>query len=1485
MKKVFLIILISLLCVLGALGIAIGGMYLFGGFNEKLVYAEEFHFNKTEVVSAENMYLKIDTTTEGVNKKKLKLIVSMGGERIINFPQTVYIGEPFTIVPKQEKGVNIGGNVTLTAIYDEPNANVNVQAKCNILVDVPVKSVSINLSSNKLTPDQQIFICKKGFPVTDTFKVDPVNSLTPYDKSWPISDAIKENLIDKTMYLELAPNGNVPIDDVAFFVDETGKKYPDKIIQVKYSYDGNNFVFDETICLKAGNISSDAKLNLYVYPTYKAQNNNILGSDIELNKKEALNNITDFVVGSYIIDNMTIFDKDDNYTVNKDVLLDKQIKIYINNPDAKGDDINLNLNLEATNSPSSLIGKLEYKDNVYLKISYPEFITLTKMDGSSDTEQIVGEDRGLNINCENLGDQVSTWYWLLKINDFHAYYNYLKNNIPLTATLGYYGEGTSVANKTFNIVPKINEVGSLTPKYEEGNSFRVKSGETFNIGPNNIVINPATAFAPTYTDLAFYLDFAENSINSKTTISTIPTQAGDYKATFNFKLKQKLEPSKLNNLAISCLPSWATINQEKNVFSYLTQIGQDYLYSGEIYLTIHSTINDDTLFSIDEFSVSISSFMVKFYEQMENSTNFEVIPYLTINGIRYYTDFDFYQDIENTTSNNKYLKINNEYDFGNAFTVSGIGTFIITAQLVYIENKGIEGEEVIYWLGKKTNVNIDVYEQLSSLYVSSYLSDDEYNIEFDNTTYDEDDRKTYYIFITSNEMEALKNYVAYNQVNISYKQYFAGIDTSRYIGIDEINMDAITFSKNFIEVKKNNVVVGYKLSYTINPVNTIEIDGRYLDNIFRVEMCIEVNGEKVYAEFKMKNSNANYLDIKINDKIIKEAVLNYNSSGNNGVSPEKAIELRANYVNGTFTYGDGIENYLRYYFKYNAEDSSGITESLSYGLRVVDESLGISLANLYSFENKFDKEISMGKGGLVFKNFPVVLDEDGNSKGVLVEFTIFSNDADYDFNTHYEYVNNMFIQTLNHNLSASIYFKIFGAEITIEAKNDIDFVGYEGNKVDVFGDSSNTGSIFNINVKSGLGVDMTVNDYSQLFTAIAASSYASFEDVDGKENYSKLVMNKDCLNNNIVSFSFYIGSPADANKIKIKVGEDTTYNFSQNISSAYMIEFINEFSSPSVDNKVVEVTYRKPGGNKDLNEFITLPESLPTFDGITKPIITKSESGNLLSFVTVPSDYSVTLKLALTKVYTDGSSSNYEESFVINVTPRFKENDLTLGVIEEGSEVGSITAGSIDSYAQFSGELEKVKNNIVSVSFIFSDVDNDTFIKAEKHMSGSFTNGELKISSTSLNYDKLVNVKLLLGFIDGGNYIYQKTIKVLGNMTLEFADDYKVINVNEGSGYINLIDESKYKFTENGVENPNHNGFSEALAGFVYNSSTGYNKNSFEFDSNVFEDVTIDYNLYHLRIKYADFEKGSTFNTVIKFKYDVGNYILVFDLVLTINII
>ena len=142
----------------------------------------------------------------------------------------------------------------------------------------------------------------------------------------------------------------------------------------------------------------------------------------------------------------------------------------------------------------------------------------------------------------------------------------------------------------------------------------------------------------------------------------------------------------------------------------------------EVEFTLQEKPNGENLFRL-EFSSSSSVYFgendIKVFEVVGkdagNKNIYSKIPYLKVNNVKYYIDYDFYYDEK---TNTKFLKlIFDGYDGETAelFKLSGIGSFIITAKLCYVDSVGN-----IYWLNKSENIAVEVYEDLNDIIVYNY---------------------------------------------------------------------------------------------------------------------------------------------------------------------------------------------------------------------------------------------------------------------------------------------------------------------------------------------------------------------------------------------------------------------------------------------------------------------------------------------------------------------------------------------------------------------------------------------------------------------------------------------------------------------------------------------------------------------------------------------------------------------------------------------
>lgn len=1528
MKRVFKIIALTLLCVIGVFGLGIGGMYLFGGFDEKIVYADNLYFSETEKISSETIFMQVNTSTEGVTRSKLKLVASYGGERIINFPEEIEIGKPFTITPIRQNGKNVGGNVTLTAYYDSVDANLSAIAKCNILIDVPVESVNVKMSSLVLKPGGQITpLCSKDDLISSSLDIAPLNSLTPYI----ISGTQQINsFTDKKIFLELCNTNGNPLSDnnpIATFRVNNSSDDKKATVEVKYEVkdinsDGRKeVVFSDNIYIISGNKSEDVILKAYTYSTYKKQEENTLRDDggniteVVLDKNQTLQTDMGFSIGTAEAVDMT-FD-----SANKKVYLGEEVRIYLNTEEKnlQANDINLGLEL-VSDSAGIPIGDYRLLENICLDISNPNYRTLKN--GNDIDDEIYTAD-GLKINYLGISTQKDEWYWSLKINSFEAYYNYKNNEETLLATITYREEENAIV-KTFKIIPAAYEVDSITTVYEEGNTaIKAQSGSALNFSDDSILLNTYSlpqGVEPTFTDLEHYISYDKNYYNGATTVNITPTQAGKYKAEFYFNISKVASSFSI----VSYSSNWAifesvvfTQGGKTYTITYNNGVPQNPVVSpvgaifddvetpvkAQIMLQIkQATTSKDLFYITTDENITITNTMVKFYETISSGegveTTYSTTPYLTINKIRFYVDFEPYKDEK---TNIQYLRIIDRTATSDFMKVQGIGSFYITTQLVYID----ENTKQIYWLGKSVDTKIDVIELLTNLSAYKYdVGNDTYNNAFGTDTISykegnaEEEATYYYIFITSTTMESLKNYVIYNQINIVVRQKFGSIIVENYPGIESINANAIEFVSDWVEVIDNDKVVGYKIAYKINPISTISVDGTIINNIFNISIYVNVDEKtQVFAKFILDTTtgydNPKSLDVTIEDKTIQTAKIVYGSTENPQSNP---LEVKANVQNQEVVWSNiNFEDNLKYYFGYSQDATEGITDSMTYDISVVDSSK-VVLTNLYNF-----KINNTGKGGLVLKNFPVNLDESGKNQGVLLKITVYSLGV-YDFNSHYEWNAGLanFVQTQNSNLSADLYIKVYGLELNIEAnkpevfgiKDAEDKIGTDTAGIPFIG----TDGLFKITAKSGSGSEIYIDDYSKVM-----SVFMNNETLSLNETSTRLYFQKDFLVDQNVQFIFYIGS--NANRIRIKTGVDgqtdiyQTY-YDQLIKSAYTVEVSSSFVAPSSNQSFATITYNgapevQEGAENsfDINSLLTISVEVKSTTlsedyNITQPILVDTAT-NLLTFKTVPTEYFAVIRLSLTKK--DGTNASDYKDYNIKVLPIYSNDDLTIGTLydseQENSDYYYILAGkenlisTVNGGIVYNNELNNTKANISSVDIIFANKQQDN-IDTSAHMGKVIKIDELQIWSYDLNYSKTITITLTFNYVDKGKFIYTKDLTINPNMTLQLKNN----QVNSNVTSINLTNTSSYLLTKNGEE------IALEMPDFVYDSTdTNYNKNTFTFDSNVLMDIsstTADDQDFLLKPVINSLQVGGiTEKTIIRFKYIVADrgYSLTYDLPLYIT--
>ena len=1464
MKQILKIIFISLACVIGALGIATGATYLLGGMDKEIIYAKDLAFSQTQIISSETIYLQVNTTTSGVTEKTLKLVPSVGGSDVIEFPETITIGETFTIIPKRVNGVNKGGNVTLTAEYYSSNSDVSVTAKCEILIDIPVEEVSLKVNIDTMSPNQKANIYLKDNEVSSALNIFPSNEKLPISLVPYLSFGTKkiDNIIDKVIFLELVNGSGHKISTNIAQFELDGVPQPDNKIKVAYSYRNTGLgkdkelVFDNELNVLSKETKANIYIKAYVYSTYKEQIKNTFDGEILTNGSSIVSGNTNFKVIDSKIINMNII------STSKNVVFDEAVRIYLNNPNVTGNDINLGVSLQL-DSPGIPILDHYILDNIYINFNNSDLFSLANV----INQQCTKTTYGYSVKYEGISTQKDEWYWVFKVDDFKAYTNYKNNNQPIVATVTYFdAEEDALYQHSFNIITQIYEADSLNIVYNDNEtSFTVRSEETFALTKDNVIVNHSlpSSINPTATGFEYYISYDKNFEKGKTTVSTIPSIRGKYKAVFEFELSNETN-SIAFNYANKIITKNVTFIQEDKTYKH-TENGEIStnnnlgFTAGKVKAIVEleatDVLTNGTIFTIlaskdaTSETIVISATKVKFYEKVDannaESTEYMSLPYLSINEVRYFIDFDFYTD----ANYSNYLKIKNSTET-NAYKVRGIGSFYITVQYVYND----------YWLGLSAHAKVDVYQELSNLDVYSFNHDtysvfntlENYSTEDNSLKFMESDSSKHYIFIKSdNEMQALTNYVNYNQINIAFTQDFG--EYANYNGIRDINKQAISFGTTWNAVTDaNGNVIGFVNYYEINPIYSISINGTdFIKNKFDIKIWVNVDFSQINANFKISTNTEevkNSLTVDIEDEIITSTYLGIGDSEEYTKNNPLSIYASLN-EEGEVTWSTDLNTVLEYHFVYSNNNLENTIDTMIYDLNCVDNSK-INPNYLSTFE------LSENGGGLNLQNFPVYLNESNVNQGVLVELIVKTLGMDspvgiIDINSHYKWNGETFKQRVNNNLQASMFIKIFGLNISLTS-NDIDIVGYKDKEVSLFGDNA----LFKMSVKSGDGkTDLTskITDYTKFMTASINSLYARFKQDDN----TTIVLTKDFIREEDIQSIFYIGT--NANKVNIIVGKnddgtdkiDTKYI--QKILPAFTLTTTQSFIAPSVENTFFELSYGNgettlPASMQVLVEVVS--NTLPSSDKVSNPI---SIENNKLKFKTVTSTYTAVIKLTIINSET---SERWEQQYTILVNSKYSSNDLTVGT-KVGDDYTILAGLNGGAAITFSEELNKVKSNIESYEVLFENVDSSDLLLASNHMDCT---SDYVIRSDDLNYDKFITATLEFNFKDnGGKLIVNKTLKILKNLQIT------LINNTFGSSSNNsliLTDETKYNF----VNLSNIESILDFSLFEYDNENAEYNKDSFEI-GNYFEDISSEYDNFIIEVKQNSSLEGLTINTYISFKY------------------
>lgn len=1484
MKRALKIILFSFLSVIGVFALVIGGMYLFGGFNEKVVFAEEMHFSRAEVISSSSFELDLISTTPDVTRRDVRIEVSSGGDNIIYYSKTAKIGQRIQIAPKRDSsGKIIGGYVRLTARYADSDSTSTATATCNILIDVPVTEVSIKDTSSRQY-EEEILLASAGDRLTNFLNVYPTGALKPYSSMTVINNAGMTTLKNKKVYLEVTyrdePNSNYATLKCG---GETST-----LVELPYVYDSsiNDFVISSNLYLLPTSPILSLGINCYVVPTIEMMNE----AEITLNNVPSMgltSSTQSVFVKNYSVDSMS-FDRED-----KDIFFEENLNIYINNDDADENSINLNFSL---NNNSGITIDDDLLKN-YLRVSI--------VDGSEKQLPLVIGSAPKN-----------EWYFAYTYSEFSTYYNYIQNptdSNKLRVNL-VYDDGESRIEDFFYLVPAIHNAEGLSVSH---NVYSLKNGDTLSMEDKVSIV--AGQHTPISSEIGYFI--LQNGGNA---VSTMPIRQDDYMVTFDFTMPTT---DKVSSLSIYPGSTWASL---KDTSIVMTQNGE-VVFRGDVGATGSVTTSDVkdieagipvnvtitrvhidnavsgvvSLFRITTSqgaNITISSRMTKFY--LISSGNPAPTPYLSVSNVEYDSDFDYF-----TINGDNYIYLKESSDA--TLKLSGVGSFTITAMLLYND------DGVMYFLSRSITFRVDVEEVLDGSSIMIYDGEGERMFSSSTVSFEEDLESDFYLYITSSKMLAFVPAVQNGDVRISFGQDFGlsdedlksspslaeyladDIDGTRLASIKEqlknINKNAITFSDTWTPVYDTGMtqIVGYKVKYNINQVYTISLDGADLPSSFIVSLTATTDLGEVLGNFKITGSDATVIRFDIADKVIDTISFTYDGR------EVSSIDLKADVLsNGTLGWkvGDSqATDYLTslvYGLKY--KDADEVVSNPAYCSFLVEKDG--SFVSLPSAYYSFDRD-----GYLSFSNFPY--SEEGITVRMQVKVTS-TGDANPLY-SHYVYNSrtNTFDKRIYEELDEGKYleFKIVSMNISVTL-NEFDISGYKNNLIPLFG-SGATGSVFKVTMINGSGTPVSsAIHYGDFFkTELVRIGSSSASDLTSIVDDS-LSINKDFIKNENIGFKFSFDSD---NVYPFLVNGDSDI-YVKSIDSAFSVDLKTAYDAPSTDNVYADFIYSKTSLSAYDMAGVTLSIA-PLTDNFASLYVIDN-GFHTLSFKACTESYAFGVRVSITIVDEDEAvrSADFDYIDAITVTPLFNSEMIEVGrMLTDDSDpdnivitrdTGVMVAGENNGLSMenggiaFTGLLNDKKGEISSVQVSFSSTGL-SIISSTLHMSqNSFSDvSSFGFFSYDMNKDTQVRVTFTLFFEAGGTFVASKLVNIHPNLDIAWRDKAvgEALTLQSGNS-VNLTLHNNFIIYRDGsrVGAISEEYFqTDAIEGVAR-----YSRNSFAFQNSEDEAYFTDVNAgddsapYILYVNYSSTQELKTIDITFKYIVDTELESEMYEIDITMSI-
>ena len=996
-KRFIKILSICLAGVIGGLVLMVGIAYLAGAFNEKIVEPEDIAFTESQVTTSTAINLKVDTTTEDVNRKTLSLSASPEG--ILNVPQYITIGEDFVVWPVKDAELNnVGGVVTLTASY-----NGVIHTQCTVFVDVPVERVEIVAEHNSLS---------KGESISFDAVVYPSRALNPGKLDLETSAFDREKTI---YYALLDENGELLSDEYAVFMNGAVNK--GNVITSKEK-NSSTVIMTRKECnfyLKAYMFKTFEQEDKYADIAFESKVSQMLGAVSPAQD----DNGQMIIVADVYIDSLTAT----NSSINTYWYESSKLIARKDGKDVDGFDLDIKLNPK-TNTEGYDFTSLDYlMDNLTLEYYDGAVVTVTK-------------------DASFVGNDPSTWSWTLVPTEYQESSSAVTSRLKLSISYRTQEGNTATAEWFFEVNINIRPVSDVVVNFNNSDQIELNSdSEDLNYielekdmlahNENGFIYNTYKYFDvkpaegqshSTFSLLKFYLP-------SDRTV-TRPTQNGiKYKFTFEINLTRSAQQYIVNFIDGGQQEgglSYYAWDSEKGAFSE-TKLDSIADMTGRFRVEgiyTKTTTDEANLTFQDNASNDIAIKNLKYYPETQNgSGEFSIYPYVKIGEIQIYTELN--TDTLLITSNLAKLQVNGygSFDLNIAVVVTSV-----TGNPVYDENgdyiQNMRFSTRIRVTNSVKDLDLQIFDKNGGTQdISGTIADNNLVLVENNQ---------YYLYIKNGPntaFEVLRQaYEAGNlklAINVVNTQY---VDSLGMV----INSDSITVG-SIVEDLLDSELVGYKVMLEINNVNTIE-----LEDGTRTKLEFELN---IWVE----DSTFDYSSIfTVEDNVITTATIQY-ADESSSTKTIYAAKYSQNKVSWNIDAGNGNTEFLpeNITFKFTGlrkdQNNNPIEIDATKNINFISNTSGFNLANL----------IYLQDGVVVLKNVPYY------TSGVSVRIVL-SYNGDSTMNSRYIYRDGVCVQNTYEDAVDEYVLVMYGFNIEYTPKSVANIEGEQGKviKLTDYSDSS-----------------------------------------------------------------------------------------------------------------------------------------------------------------------------------------------------------------------------------------------------------------------------------------------------------------------------------------------------------------------------------------------------------------------------------------------